>query len=623
MNPFDEFFNARPTKPEVEALVDNLMNDMDVLEAIAAIQDGVLSHDDMSPALIERILTDHSPEQIADQLGLLHPLVALAESRVALAESRMTSGAVHGSSPPLKLATRTLIQGASARLRATTRPRVMKRLIAVAATLAVVALTIVLLLPNTNKKSDPSSFEWPSPTVASFGPIIALPMDRLRPSTIEPDWNASSGFATMGSAVTIGRQQLQRATVILRSPDGMGSGFLISAEGWILTAYHVVASVVQQASLRGEAASVDVIFAVVRGGRIAPSDERVRATVYRVDPEHDIALVKLNHIPASLLPLSFVPIAESLPDEGEEVVVIGSPGGLAPWNIRTGNVARIYQHPTDLSENVGLPARTAGVIQRVQAEVIQTDIGISPGDSGGPLLNRAGHVIGITFATPANIRAGSAGLHIALPHIQAMVSSPPTEPELVPPDFFAAADPALSPANPRANIVDGFIQSVVWPFLARTEGSDAASSAQVVAWVTFVDHNRRNPSPSRQEPSLSAMMPRGLWSMEDRGQFRFTAVRLVRSDGLIVIGTTDTQGNLSEVRINRDEGRITQVAYTRHATGIWRLAPALVGAPLDTSTAGGSNTKVLERGGRPFDGMPPTRGPGPTPSDRSQPNRMP
>lgn len=604
MDMFKRITPAGPVKPEVEAVVDSVLNNMEVLEAIDAIQDGVLSHDDLAPTLVNRIVTELSPEDIAEHLGAHHPLVSVAKAAQATAQ-------VHGADPHPDLRPPLRFPG---------KRFMIPRLLAIAATLALVAGTAFLVLSNRTK--DPSTFGWSASAIAANGPLEPLPIDRLRPSTTEPVWSASSGTATMGPAETSKRQLLQRATVILRDSDGMGSGVLISADGWILTNYHVVASAVQRASLLGEAARLDAIFAVIKDARIKPGDEHPKAKVYRVDPTHDLALLKLDSVPTSLSPISFIKVAERLPEEGDEVIAIGSPGGLAPWNMRSGSVARIYQHPTELSENVGMPARPAGLIQRVRAEVIQTDIGISPGDAGGPLLNHAGSLVGVTFAIPANLRAGNAGLHIALPHIKTFVASLPKEPELVPPDFFAAANPALAPTAPRPITVGGMVESVVWPFIAKGDGSGSASSTDVAAIVTYIDADRRTKLPESRTDAISAMMPRGLWSLEEQGQFRFTAAILRRPDGLVAVGTTNAQGIVSEVRLNRENGTITQVAYIRLQSGVWRLAPDFVGKPVNPSDAANQGAKIHEAWDRAVGGdRKPTRGS--SGSANSEPDKTP
>lgn len=602
MDIYERVTDAASIKPEVQQAADEIVADMDMLEALAAIKDGGLFHEDVAPELILRLITELGPEELADHLGPEHPLVG--QARAATSSSPRSTSPQHSTPPPPT--------------RIPVRRFAFPQHFAIAASLALVASSVSFLLLNSRGKN-PSDFGWSGSSIAAAGPLEPLPIDRLRPSTVEPDWNAPSGVVTMGPGDASKRQALQRATVILRDADGMGSGVLISADGWILTNYHVVASAVQRASLLGEPARLDTILAVVTEGRVRPASERPKATVYRVDPAHDLALLKLAEAPAPLAPISFVAVADQLPAEGDEVTAIGSPGGLAPWNMRTGSIARIYQHPAELSENVGLPARPPGLIQRVRAEVIQTDIGISPGDSGGPLLDQSGRLVGVTFATPANLRAGSAGLHVALPHVRALIESLPSKPELVPPDFFAAADPALVPASPRPSAVNGYLESVVWPFVSKSD--DQSSASEVAAVVTYIDTERRARLPdSSQAEALAALMPRGLWSLEDQGQFWFSAAILRRPDGLVAVATTNAQGIVSKVRLNREGGTTTQLAYVRDQSGQWRLAPELVGKPLNPGESGGTGSKVRDGWDRAVGDK---RGSGEKEPPRNQPNKMP
>ena len=141
---------------------------------------------------------------------------------------------------------------------------------------------------------------------------------------------------------------------------GLGSGVLVSNNGEVLTAAHVVQS----------AERVMVQFT---------TGERIAARVLGSVPSADLALLRLEHRPIGVLP---VPIGNSDSVEvGDQVLVIGSPLGVS-HTLTVGHVSGRRQLN-----------RTMGAV--FQAELLQTDAAINQGNSGGPMFNMAGEVIGI------------------------------------------------------------------------------------------------------------------------------------------------------------------------------------------------------------------------------------
>jgi serine protease Do len=158
---------------------------------------------------------------------------------------------------------------------------------------------------------------------------------------------------------------------------GIGSGFVIHRDGWVLTNAHVVEG----------AAKVEVDL----GGGAA----KLPAKVVGSDSESDVALLKIevDH------PLPFVPLGDSERIAiAEWVLVIGSPFGL-DHTVTLGIVSHTGR--TDISP-VGRPG---------SYDFIQTDASINPGNSGGPLLNLRGEVIGIATA----VNATGQGIGFAIP----------------------------------------------------------------------------------------------------------------------------------------------------------------------------------------------------------------
>ena len=164
-----------------------------------------------------------------------------------------------------------------------------------------------------------------------------------------------------------------------RYGSGAGSGTVIDREGHILTNYHVV----------GGARQVSVTLA---GG------EEREGRVIGVDPENDLAVVKLDPRGLHLTVIPFGRSADLL--VGQKVLAIGNPFALSR-TLTTGVVS-----------GLGRPVRadSGAIIQ----EMIQTDASVNPGNSGGPLLNSRGEMIGIT-TTIISPSGGSVGIGFAVP----------------------------------------------------------------------------------------------------------------------------------------------------------------------------------------------------------------
>ena len=162
-----------------------------------------------------------------------------------------------------------------------------------------------------------------------------------------------------------------------RQRMGMGSGFIISGDGYIVTNNHVVEG----------ADSV-----VVR-----MSDRReFDAEVIGTDPRSDLALLRVE---ATGLPLLELATSDDL-EVGEWVLAIGSPFGL-DYSVTAGIVSgKGRSLPTERNENY--------------VPFIQTDVAINPGNSGGPLFNLDGEVIGVNSQIFTR-SGGSIGLSFAIP----------------------------------------------------------------------------------------------------------------------------------------------------------------------------------------------------------------
>jgi len=160
-----------------------------------------------------------------------------------------------------------------------------------------------------------------------------------------------------------------------RVERGTGSGFIISADGKLITNAHVISG-------------ANTVKVTLKDGRTFDGK------VVGVDSVTDVAVVKIN---ANNLPTARLGTAEKL-IPGEWAIAIGNPLGLDN-TVTMGIISALGRS----SSQVGVPEK--------RVSFIQTDAAINPGNSGGPLLNAKGEVIGINTA----IRAGAQGLGFAIP----------------------------------------------------------------------------------------------------------------------------------------------------------------------------------------------------------------
>lgn len=175
-------------------------------------------------------------------------------------------------------------------------------------------------------------------------------------------------------------RRFRQQTPEKRMQKGQGSGFIISADGYILTNNHVV----------GEA---DKILVAINDGR------ELQAKVIGTDPKSDVALIKVE---ADNLPVIDLGDSDKL-EIGEWVIAVGNPFGL-------GNTVTVGV--VSAKKRTNLPIGEGKVLK----EAIQTDAAINLGNSGGALVNIDGEVIGINTAIYSpDPSAGNVGIGFAIP----------------------------------------------------------------------------------------------------------------------------------------------------------------------------------------------------------------
>jgi S1-C subfamily serine protease len=169
--------------------------------------------------------------------------------------------------------------------------------------------------------------------------------------------------------------------------QGQGSGFILDKQGYILTNNHVI----------DNAQLVEVTLW---------NKKKYKATVVTVDRNHDLALLQIKG--ASDLEPATLADSKNLM-VGQRVYAIGNPFGFSGTMTR-GIISAI--------RSIGMPSGN-----KIE-DAIQTDASVNPGNSGGPLLNSHGEVIGITTMIASNPNGGadqSAGIGFAIPIATAKV----------------------------------------------------------------------------------------------------------------------------------------------------------------------------------------------------------
>lgn len=168
-----------------------------------------------------------------------------------------------------------------------------------------------------------------------------------------------------------------------RMQEGIGSGVVISPDGYILTNNHVIAA-------RG-GAPADEILVELSGGR------EYRATLVGRDPQSDLAVLKIE-----AGDLAFLPIADSGNLEvGDIVFAVGNPMGVG-LTITQGIVSATQRGNLKILGDDGYES------------FIQTDAPINPGNSGGALVDAYGRLVGINTAIVSR-SGGSVGIGFAIP----------------------------------------------------------------------------------------------------------------------------------------------------------------------------------------------------------------
>ena len=215
---------------------------------------------------------------------------------------------------------------------------------------------------------------FPTPTAPTIPPLPNLP---------------TTDLSNQQSQLTTIYQQFSPGVVSIRTSVAQGSGFVYNGDGYIVTNNHVV----------GTETKVEIDF---------PSGLKTFGNVVGTDAFSDLAVIKVSVTASDLHPL---PLGDSDGLQvGQTVIAIGNPFGLT-GSMTTGIISALGRALSTTNQASG-----GGYFSN--ADIIQTDAALNPGNSGGPLLNLNGQVIGINssietttftaYGTPLNSGVGFA-----------------------------------------------------------------------------------------------------------------------------------------------------------------------------------------------------------------------
>ncbi len=174
-------------------------------------------------------------------------------------------------------------------------------------------------------------------------------------------WLCMSGPAIAGDSLPDRVDRWMDSVVLLVTGPGWCSGVVIDDEGTVATAYHCVAS-----GLRSEVHTQDGM--------------RHMGKTVAARPRDDIALISVPSLAGEVSPLE---IRSTVPRRGETVYGLGHP--FAPYADRTPAMEGMLNWSV-----------TRGIVSNVGPRLLQTDAALNPGNSGGPVVDETGQIVGIT-----------------------------------------------------------------------------------------------------------------------------------------------------------------------------------------------------------------------------------
>jgi S1-C subfamily serine protease len=255
----------------------------------------------------------------------------------------------------------------------------MKNLIKVAFFSSILTAAMVYVIlewrPLRSELSRPPEVSWASPTSTAAPERAVAGLTDDERNNIDIYQKYSQGVVNVTSTSVACCDFLLRPV----PQSGMGSGAIIDTAGHIVTNYHVIR----------DAELLEVTL---------PNKTKHKARVVGADPNNDLAVIQID-APRGLVPIPMGTSKGLL--VGQKVLAIGNPFGL-DRTMTTGIISALGR---------SIQAENGRIID----DIIQTDASINHGNSGGPLLNNEGQIIGINAAILSPNDAGNYGIGFAIP----------------------------------------------------------------------------------------------------------------------------------------------------------------------------------------------------------------
>ncbi len=253
-------------------------------------------------------------------------------------------------------------------------------------------------------------------------------------------------------------RQVAPSVVIVATRSGHGSGFFVDDQGTILTNHHVVDSGLSiDAEVGGSYATI--FSGSLNADGVVTSDEpSLRAYFLDSDERVDLAVLRVPN-PNLVKSLRPVRMASELPPPGDPAAILGHPDEGVFWSIRDCSIAGFGEYPKELVGEVARlltrsPQSIAAEVETLAPhDIIFTACPAGPGDSGGPLLNVEGEVVGVTELTSQN---GNFTYHVRLNEVRDFLAKADQVPKLLTPDpWITGPHPVLLGPSSISSVFQG------------------------------------------------------------------------------------------------------------------------------------------------------------------------